>query len=183
MNADGSSLRNLSMLPRTGDAIHDYFAYWAPDGATFAFKRIAFDPITHKASAADIYRMNADGTGLLNLTDLPTRAPNFRLSWNPSGTAIAFTLCGSLAIVNCDVYRMAADGTALTELSAVGGGVDAPSWAPGTDFSGPRPARTEIAFSCRDGDGDWEVCVIGADGTGQRQITNNTVPDLVPRWR
>ncbi|MCP4536204.1 MAG: hypothetical protein GY832_03575 [Chloroflexi bacterium] len=43
------------------------------------------------------------------------------------------------------------------------------------------PDKTQIAFSSNR-DGDFEIFVIGEDGSGLRQITHNTVDDRYPTW-
>ena len=65
---------------------------------------------------------------------------------------------------------VAADGSSLERITHAG--ARNPVWS---------PDGTRIAFdSTRDG--DYEIYVIGADGTDLRQLTNNTHADYLPDW-
>ena len=44
------------------------------------------------------------------------------------------------------------------------------------------PDGTRIAFSCRRGGSDFEICRPNADGSNQVQLTDNAVGDLTPTW-
>ena len=59
----------------------DYWPAWSPDG-----KRIAFT--SNRDGNYEIYVMNADGTGLRNLTQ-PPGAGQLR-AWSPDGKRLAF---------------------------------------------------------------------------------------------
>ena len=43
------------------------------------------------------------------------------------------------------------------------------------------PPSGQIAFQS-DRDGDWEIYVINADGSGEKQLTHNFIPDKYPAW-
>jgi len=46
---------------------------------------------------------------------------------------------------------------------------------------GGAPAGDKIAFaSARDG--NWEIYVMNADGSGQTRLTNNPAEDAMPAW-
>jgi Tol biopolymer transport system component len=81
--------------------------------------QIAF--VSDRDGNSDIYLMNSDGSGEVNLTNHP--AGDFSPTWSPDGRQIAFWS-------NRDggpfVYTIAADGTGLRRISA---GKD-PAWAP-----------------------------------------------------
>src|ERR1700737_2385383 len=57
--ADGSDERPLLAAPDI-----DYDAAWSPDGASIVFT-------SERGGSADLYRVNADGSGLEQLTDSP----------------------------------------------------------------------------------------------------------------
>ena len=44
------------------------------------------------------------------------------------------------------------------------------------------PDSKRLVFVARRGGTDLELCVANADGTGQRQLTDNSVGDLTPSW-
>jgi TolB protein len=57
---------------------------------------------------------------------------------------------------------------------------DTPDWS---------PDGKSIAYMCRKGEapegrsvGTFEICIMNADGSGQKKITNNGVPELTPVW-
>lgn len=73
MNADGSGIRYLT------DGSHPS---WSPDGT-----RIAFG-----GSRGDIWLINPDGSGKVNLTDTPPPLDEWGPAWSPDGAQIAFTV-------------------------------------------------------------------------------------------
>ena len=83
VNADGSGVEVV--VPRDQVAIHH--PTWSPDGRRIAFSECR--PITQTAVACDIFTVNSDGTGLVQLT---TAGNVFGPAWSPDGTRIAFTV-------------------------------------------------------------------------------------------
>lgn len=79
INADGSDLRRLV---RT-----DWHRRpsWSPDGTRLAFARASED-----GGDVQIWTVNADGTGLTQLTSLPGMVANEGPVWAPNGRTIAF---------------------------------------------------------------------------------------------
>src|SRR5439155_25675191 len=97
MNADGSGQTRVFADP-------DYFdggASWSPDGGRLAFHRA----IPSGDFNSDIYAINLDGTGLVQLTTSPGQDnnPNF----SPDGSRIVFE---SGRDGNYEIYVMNADG-------------------------------------------------------------------------
>lgn len=194
------NLLNDSLIGR------DYAPVWSPDGSRIAFYGYR-EPLTN----GDVYLINPDGTGLVDLTN------DFYFSsdpsWSPDGTQIAFT---SGRDGNREIYVMNADGTDLVNVSNDPGYDLDSAWSPdGTkiafassrggdydiyvieaDGSNPvnltkHPARefepawspdgTKIAF-VSDRDGDLEIYVMNADGSGQSRLTNHPGEDWAPAW-
>ncbi|HTD68815.1 MAG TPA: hypothetical protein VK647_00065, partial [Gemmatimonadales bacterium] len=85
--------------------------------------RIAF--VSPRDGNYDIYTMNADGSGLVNLTNNPMLddAP----AWSPDGTKIAFV---SNRSGDHDLYVMNADGTGVTPLTHDQAVEAGPEWSP-----------------------------------------------------
>jgi Tol biopolymer transport system component len=79
MNADGSDMRRI-----VDTGLNDYFPEWSPDGA-----QIAFFAANWPSVRQDIFTVNADGTGLLNLTNTPGVVDENPL-WSPDGSQIIF---------------------------------------------------------------------------------------------
>ena len=97
--------------------------------ASFAFNRTA--PISPEyATNLDIFVMNADGTGLRQLTH--DSGDNYAPTWSPDANSIAFvsTRCGSH-----EIYVMNADGTGVVQLTDDPEDDFDPAWSPTTGTS------------------------------------------------
>jgi Tol biopolymer transport system component len=129
--------------------------------------RIAFTSL--RGGGRDIYVMNADGSGQVNLTNDP--ASDYDAAWSPDGTRIAFV---SDRDGNNEVFVMNADGTGQVNLTNNLATYDLyPTWS---------PDGTRIAFTSTR-DGDEELYVMNADGTGQVRLTNvPTGRNYQPAW-
>ena len=88
---------------------------WSPDGTRIAFERWDWSTVD-----ADIYVMNADGSGAVNLTNQP--GFDTEPAWAPDGT-LAF-------VRNGDIWAMNADGSGATNLTANLGFESNPAWSP-----------------------------------------------------
>ena len=116
----------------------------------------------------EIYAMNADGSGQINLTNNP--ATDGAPSWSFDGTKIAFT---SFRDGNGEVYVMNADGSGQTRLTNNPASDSGPTWS---------PDGTQIAFTSLRDAGNSEIDVMKADGSGQTRLTNNPASDSGPAW-
>ena len=127
----------------------------SPDG------RIAF--VSDRDGNEEIYAMNADGSGVVRLTN---NSANDRYpSWSPDGRRIAFE---SDRDGNYEIYAMNADGSGLTRLTNDSASDRRPSWSPDS---------RRIAFDRRD-----EIYAMNADGSGVVRLTNNSADDWDPSW-
>ena len=127
--------------------------------------RIAFG--SNRDGDHEIYVMNADGTGVVQLTH--NTALDAAPAWSPDGRRIAFR---SNRDGNPEIYVMNADGTGVVRLTHNAALDAAPAWSP----DGRR-----IAFTSGR-DGDFEIFVMSADGTGVVQLTHNATLDAAPAW-
>ena len=100
-----------------------------------------------------LYLANANGTGLVALTNTGYGANNSQPAWSPTGTRIAFE---SNRRGDTDLWTIAPDASALKELTFSAGFDGDPTWD---------PTGTKIAFETNR-NGNFDVYVINADGTG-----------------
>jgi TolB protein len=133
---------------------------WSPDG-----RRIAFTSTRQAQGDTDIFTMNADGTGIRNLTGAGTGNEQWP-TWSPDGRRIAFM---------SDRESPQSQATAIFTMNADTGGdviritpADGswhPAWSPALSGGG-----SKIAFSVY-GHAIWTV---NPDGTGRQNISIRT---------
>jgi len=164
MEADGSNPVNLTLTPPGSPHLpSDHDPVWSPDGA-----RIAFVSDRDQFDNSDIYVMNADGTGVVRLTNDP--GDDLEPSWSPDGTRIAFT---SKREGSADIFILTVDGAFIMNLTRAPSSADfEPAWS---------PDGSKIAFTTdRDGSrgGIQDIFVMNADGTGPpMNLTDNREGD------
>jgi len=162
MNADGSERTRL-----TTDPAMDFDPAWSPDGTRIALR-------SHRDGNEEVYIMNADGSDQSNLSN--HRLGDYSPAWSPDGQWIAFM---SSRGGNANVWVMRPDGTDLRQVTDIPGISEYPTWS---------PDRSRIAFHCTlghvlpNGTGDFEICVVNADGTGLVQITDAPGESKLPAW-
>ncbi len=130
------------------------------------FDQIAF--VTDRDGNDDeIYVMNADGTGVINLTN--SAGNDSEPDVSPDGTKLAFRTERDGAD---EIYVMNADGTGVMNLTNNAGEDFSPAWS----LDG-----TKLAF-VSDRDGNREIYVINVDGSNEVRLTNNLQDDYSPSW-
>jgi Tol biopolymer transport system component len=142
---------------------------WSPDGRQLAFS----GGVRQNTEPDDIYVMNADGSGLRQITSGPK--VDLNPTWSPDGHQIAFAdLLGSLYIV--DVRTLAV--TSLTDYDRQGEKGEGPDQDP--DWS---PDGSQIVFSRNDEDAVPSIFVIDADGSNLTRLTDPAPgSDIGPTW-
>lgn len=123
MDADGSDTRRLggSLFERITGRANGEEAAWSPDGERLAFAS------NHGPGNAEIYAVEADGTGRTRLTDIPGN-DHWPPTWSPDGDRIAFTSDGTEG--PSEIYVMNADGSGLTKLTGDPTDDAFPAWRP-----------------------------------------------------
>jgi Tol biopolymer transport system component len=164
VNADGSEPRQLT----TQSNGRNTRLYWSPDGRKLAFLSGACGDFCEH-----LYVINADGSGLRNLTPHLRGGPGRGAadpSWSPDGRTIAFVRRDFRSNA---VYVVRPDG---------GSGRRRLTWAP-VDYAAPAwsPDGRRIAF-VGTLDGNFEIYVMNADGRRRRNLTLHPGYDGDPTW-
>lgn len=154
-NADGTGSLNVS----NDSAAIDMDPTWSPDGQKIAF-------VSARSGDQDIWTVNADGTGLAQLTT--STDIEYAPEWSPNGDRILYfrAVTGS----GTEMWVMNADGSGQAALVS-----------PGEFFNGARwsPRGDAIAF-LSGADGALDLYVMGADGSGRINLTNTA--DIYETW-
>lgn len=148
----------------TNNPAADTYPAWSPDG-----KRIAF--CSNRDGATNVYVMNADGTEVTRITDVPRGGKAFCVcpSWSPDGESIAYQ------------RRDGGEGSDLITIHIESGRTrvltdDAwdPVWSPGGD---------KILFTGRTPKG-WSLYTIEPDGAKLTEIVSmsGSVGFIYPSW-
>jgi TolB protein len=90
-------------------------------------------------------------------------------TWTPDGESLVYKAClGEL----CGLYKINIDGSSPQQLTE--------------DLSDTNPAVSPdgktIAFMSQDHDENWDIHVIGVDGSGRTQLTTDPAADGLPVW-
>lgn len=128
----------------------------------------------------DIVAMQPDGSQATNLG--PSWADDLAPAWAPDGRHIAFvslrdTISGKWGLENSSIYGMVfdPDTAAAGEVWRITddkGSDGWPTWSP----DGRR-----IAFHS-DRNGNWDIWIVNADGSGLVQLTTSPEDDRYPNW-
>jgi Tol biopolymer transport system component len=192
MNADGSGKRQVTTSP-----LRDVLPSWSPDGRWIAFSRRRAD-----SQGEDLWLIHPDGTGehrsvrgasgggwspdgrrfvyslggdlyvgRRRLTHTRAYDAAGAGSWSPDGRKIVFTRWTVGA--SGDIYVLDVKSRTLRRLTSARGDDTDASWSP--------DGRQILFDSTRDGDRD--VYVMNADGSGAHNLTHNPAEDWADTWR
>lgn len=169
MDASGANIRQL-----TANTVYPWFdssAEITPDGSRIVFTSTNNYLGTDPEHDSEIYRVQADGTGLVQVSQF-TDADGHRPSVSADGNTIVFTSQQDLTGNDpCgdgpnQVYRIHADGTGLLRLSVPGPSCDS-SFYPVIAANG-----SVVVFQSAVGS-DAPLFRVMPDGTGLLQLTND----------
>jgi Tol biopolymer transport system component len=116
------------------------------------------------AGQQEIYIINADGSGVFNLTNHP--ADDLEFSWSPDGKHIAFA---SDRDGNMEIYTIAISGTELTRLTYDSEEDRLPRWSPDGEHIMFMSRRDRTSSDEAVG----ELYLMRADGSEQRRVYYN----------
>lgn len=127
----------------------------------------------------NIFKMNDDGSGIVNLTKTEHPIINFEPTWSPDGSEVVYMRQDASGQ---DLWRVGADGSNPENLTETAGVEES-----GAEFS---PDGTKIAYvgtgpkPCCDPEYNNDIWVMDPDGTDQEQLTKTNYPqqNLSPTW-
>ncbi|OLC11309.1 MAG: hypothetical protein AUH41_00915, partial [Gemmatimonadetes bacterium 13_1_40CM_66_11] len=150
-SVERSNLAQLTKLTPAADTTSASDPAFSPDGSRIAF-------VSQRDGNAEIYVMNADGTGTTRVTNDPQA--DGRPSFLPDGQSLAFH--SSRTAGKLQIWAVNVDGTGLTQLTR-----DSVNSSPAVSPDG----QTIAYVSTRNKDGD--IWLMNRDGTNQRQFTRS----------
>ena len=122
--------------------------------------------VSARTGNLDLFRMDYDGSALLQLTD--TAYAEIDPDWSPDGSQIAYS---SEKTGTWEIYVMESEGSNPVQLTTLGSSY-APQWS---------PDGSQIAFS-REQDGISQIYVMHSDGSELHPITDPTIHVNSPYW-
>jgi Tol biopolymer transport system component len=153
------NLTNTSTLNVPSDDNHDYNPIFSPNGNEIIF-------VSERDEDREIYKMNIDGTGLVNITNYSIGSYNskyhdFNPVFSPNGEKICFITLRNNG--DYEIYIMNSDGSGQTNLTNTIGKDTEPIFT---------PDGQKIVF-VSERDGNSEIYIMNSDGSGQTNLTNN----------
>jgi TolB protein len=154
------SVIDLGFFDRVG-------ADWAPDGS-----RVAFAAFNQSSFTTGLFVVNADGTGLRQIT--PSRVGALSAQWSPNGALIAFTSCVA-SPRHCGIRQawvVHPDGTALRQVTPPvnGASFQTPVWSPDS---------TKLLLNRQDpGNGPTSLWTVNTDGSGLFKLADTVTLSL-----
>lgn len=141
--------QNLKLLDKARGTCHG--PVWSPDDSKITFVKNDNHPLNY----CDIYTINADGTGRMQLTN---QNDNNQASYLPDNSAIIYTSSNG---TTSGIYKMNLDGTNKQLISP-----------PGKSFysSSVSPNGKMIAINSEDWGGS-QIFVMNTDGSNLKQLT------------
>jgi Tol biopolymer transport system component len=169
VNADGTDLTQLTIMENGACQ-----PSWSPDGSQLVFispclgRADFFETIYNESS---LYIINADGSGLKQLTPAP--GSDFEPAWSPDGTRIAFT---SVRGGFRQIYALDIESLEVTLLTNTTSAIESsqPSWS---------PEGSKISYMVKRV-GAYQIWSMNEDGQEAMQLAHSgqELWDYLPNW-
>ena len=169
MNADGSEIHELAHTPPKG--VSDEWPQWSSDGTRIAVQRVI-------GNRRALFVTRSDGSEPRRLTSWTLRGGE--PDWSPDGRRIVFTSNeDGPDSISANLFTVRPDGTGLKQLThARGGSVQYLSASFSPDGKWLTLSRTPGIGK----DGNADVYVMRANGTGLRPVTRSAIWDSSTDW-
>ena len=148
--------------------------HFSPDGSKIVFN---WSVTVGSSSRGQIFLMNANGSNLTNITN--AAIDDYDPAYSSDGTKIIFSSDGPDAVSPFNLWTMNPDGTNRVNLT------NDSDFDHYRDYPYYSPDGTKIAFLAsffEYNDGIYQIHVMNANGTGETNVSNNTVDDADPGW-
>ncbi len=186
MDADGKNLKKL-----TDNSFNDVQPSWSPDGKRIAYNSYGYVTAPAYKSISEILVMNADGTGVFQVTHDPEDNAYGEEwpSWSPDGSLIVYESfrdasaeSNGTTIQNANIYVSAADGSGgdqrITGHLFYDGN---PAWSPDGSKIAFVHARIDTIGGNLYSTG-YQVWVANADGSNWKKLTAQGSNNIRPKW-
>jgi len=157
INADGSDNKRI-VTSSLGLNHMD----WSPDGA-----QIATTGYTNDVTSS-LYKFNADGTGLIRLTNLEG-AKDYVPAWSPNGSLISFTRTFPNEPNRKELFIMNSDGTNQHSIGIAG------------VYGKWSPDGTKLVYTSSKS-GNSEIYTCNADGSNEQKLTTTSSNETFPSY-
>lgn len=157
-NVHGEWRQQLTHRPLGRTSILDVAI--SPDSAQLLFAELVLE-----SDVTTVYRMDMDGTELMELITLPARAHTVNVAWSPTGDRIVFYPIPMGSADYAPIYTAGTDGSEITEIAILPGGhiLDLVGWT--EDQTGM------IFYACSRALQAHQIVEVQGDGNARTLVT------------
>lgn len=156
--ADGTEERRLTAFHR-----EDRTPVWSPDGKWLVF-------VSDRENKDRLFLVRPDGADLRPVSGQALEGEEREAAWSPDGQHLVYV--SRLPEGRSRIWKVAVAGGAPVALTDGKHRDDMPAWSPDGKY---------LAF-VSEREGDTDVYLMRADGTGQTRVTTAKGADWLPRW-
>ncbi|ACY18885.1 TolB family protein [Haliangium ochraceum] len=160
-DAQGQDVRRLTHFH-----LEDWAPQWSPDGRYIAF-------LSNREKRARVFLIRPDGSGTRAVSGMAATGDERDIAWHPEGGSLVFV--GRMDDGKTRLWKVEIGDDAVGEPVALTDGSsrdDQPAWSPDGKYL--------VFVSEREGNTD--LYLMRADGSGQTRLTEAPGADWLPRW-